>query len=55
MVSERGAADELNTMLRSLKCAPLDIDAALLEQTEQATGGPVAPDAVPDELVPVPR
>lgn len=54
IVNERRAADDLNAMLTSLKCATVDIEAALAEQPLQATGGPVVPDAMPDDLVRAP-
>jgi hypothetical protein len=55
IADERRTAVDLNAMLRSSNCVPIDIDAALSEQPEDATGGPVVPDAMPNDLVPVPN
>ena len=52
---ERRAADDLNGVLRSMNCAPVDIDSAIAAQEEKSAGGPVAPNIMSDELVPAPH
>lgn len=52
---ERKAVDELNDMMRSSRCAPVDIDAVLAKQKSDDRGAPEAPKALPDDLVQTPR
>lgn len=48
---ERRSADDLNAMMVSLKCDPVDIDQALAKQTAEDHGKPVVPRSAPDDLV----
>lgn len=52
---ERKAVDELNEMMRSSRCAPVDIDAMLAKHKADDRGAPEVPKALPDDLVRSPR
>lgn len=52
---ERKAVDELNEMMRSSRCAPVDIDAVLAKHKADDRGAPEVPKALPDDLVRPPR
>ena len=53
--ADRKAADDLNVMMRSSQCAPIDIDAAVANQTVQQRGAPEVPKEMPDDLVRTPN
>lgn len=52
---DRKAAEDLNDMMRSSRCAPVDIDAAIANQKIQDRAAPEAPKSMPDDLVQTPR
>lgn len=52
---ERKAADDLNDMMRSSQCTPVDIDAALNQKKIEDHAAPEAPKAMPDDLVQAPH
>ena len=53
--AERKAAEDLNDMLRSSRCAPVDIDAAIANQKIQDRAAPEVPKSMPDDLVRTPH
>lgn len=53
--AERKSADELNHMMRSSQCTPIDIDAALAKQKSDERAAPEVPKEMPDDLVRAPQ